>query len=335
MKVLFYGTPGVAVPFLEDLARDHSVVGVVTRADKPAGRGLALEAPPVKTKALALGLPVLQPVRSAEIAAEIASLSPDLAVAVAYGRILDKATLAVPRLGTLNVHFSLLPKYRGAAPVQWSLVRGETVTGVTVFWLDEGLDTGPVASSRSVPVGPEEDAAALFEKLAALGRTLLAETLAEAAAGRSRREPQVGEPSLAPVIKRSDARVSLDTPAPTVHNLVRGMSLGPRAFLDLVLGGRPVRLTLCKTSLEVPPAAPGDPGRPADVSPGTTGRGEAPVGAIVGIERGKGFLVQCGQGSRLWVLSVQPEGKRQMPAADFLNGARLKIGDVLSVRGAA
>jgi methionyl-tRNA formyltransferase len=317
VKVLFYGTPAVAVPFLEDLSSGHEVVGVVTRADKPAGRGLSLEAPPVKAKALELGLPVFQPVRSPDIAGAVAGLKPDIAVAVAYGKILDRPALAVPRLGTLNVHFSLLPKYRGAAPVQWSLIRGESETGVTVFLLDEGLDTGPVAASRSSPVGPDEDAGALFEKLVALGRGLLSETLAAAAAGAARRDPQAGEPSLAPLLRREDARLDFDMTAAGIHNRARGLSLGPRAFLDLELNARPLRLTVCRTSV--------DPGRSPTGVPGL----------IVGIERTRGFLVQCSEGSRLWILSVQPEGKRQMPAVDFLNGARLKAGDVLRVCGRA
>ncbi|MBI5883827.1 MAG: methionyl-tRNA formyltransferase [Elusimicrobia bacterium] len=319
MKVVFYGTPQVAVPFLDDLASSQEVVGVVTQPDKPAGRGLSLEAPPVKARALALGLPVFQPARSADIAAQVSPLAPDLAVAVAFGRLLDREALAVPKLGTLNVHFSLLPKYRGAAPVQWSLVAGETKTGVTVFWLDSGLDTGPIAASRSVEIGPDDDAGALFEKLVPLGRALLAETLAEIAGGKVRREPQAGEPSLAPLIEREHARISLDRSASSIHNLARGMSLGPRAFMDLDLKGKLMRLTVCRTCVDAAAPEPGDPMRPS-------------VGTIVAVERGRGFLIECAEGSRLWILSVQPEGKKQMPAVDFLNGARLRTGDVLRVR---
>ncbi|MBI4678517.1 MAG: methionyl-tRNA formyltransferase [Elusimicrobia bacterium] len=324
MKVVFYGTPAVAVPFLEDLARGHEVVGVVTQPDKPAGRGLKLDAPAVKQTAERLGLAVFQPETSADVAGYLQGLSADLAVAVAYGKLLKKDALELPRMGTLNVHFSLLPRCRGAAPVQWSLARGETRTGVTVFWLDEGLDTGPIAASRALDIGPDEDAAQLFERLVRLGRDLLAETVAEAAAGTARREPQSGEPSFAPVIKRDDVRISFGLTASRIHNLVRGMMLGPKAFLDLRLTGRSVRLAVCRTARDAPDAA----ACPASAQAPGERRTSAP-GAIVAVERGTGFLVQCSQGSRLWILSVQPEGKRQMPAVDFLNGARLKVGSVL------
>ena len=153
MKLLFFGTPQEAVPFLEACAREHEVLAAVTRADRPAGRGLALLAPPIKVRAQELGIPVFQPGKPLDILGEFRRLQADVAVVVAYGKILPKEVLESTRLGFLNVHFSLLPKYRGAAPIEWSLIRGETRTGVTVFWLDQGMDTGPIQDRREIAVG--------------------------------------------------------------------------------------------------------------------------------------------------------------------------------------
>lgn len=317
MKALFYGTPEVAVPFLELTAKRCEVAAVLSQPDRAAGRGLSVEPTAVKKKALELGLKVLQPERPSLVAAELAAAGADVAVCVAYGRILRRDVLAAPRLGTLNVHFSLLPKYRGAAPVQWSLVRGETETGVTIFWLDEGMDTGPIFTRRSTPVDPEEDAGSLMARLQTLGLEALDEALSELAAGRKRAEPQAGEPSLAPLIKREDARIStFDRPAAEVHNLVRGFRLWPRAYLDLEAGGASLRVLALKTRL----AGPADP--PGKGSPG----------AILAIDRAGGILIECSGRSSLWFLAVQPEGKKPVCAADFLNGLRLRAGDFLSLK---
>ncbi|MBI4423654.1 MAG: methionyl-tRNA formyltransferase [Elusimicrobia bacterium] len=305
MRLLFFGTPGIAVPFLEACAREHDVLAVVTRPDKPAGRGLALTPPPVKEAAQRLGLPALQPAASpSELAPALKALGADAAIVVAYGKILKPDLLASTRLGFLNVHFSLLPKYRGAAPIQWSLIRGETRSGVTVFWLDEGMDTGPVQAVRETEIGPDEDAPSLAARLTALGVELLSETLRAFDAG-VRRQPQTGEPSLAPRLTRADARVSLSWAAREVHDRVRGLRGGPTAYFEV--RGSPVNLL--RTSLET---AEG-PGRP---------------GFLVRVAAGGGFLIECLTGT-LWVHEVQPQGKRPLPAADFLNGLRLKAGDRL------
>lgn len=312
MKTLFYGSPALAVPFLDLLARKSEVLAVLTGPDQPAGRGLRVGPGPVKERALALGLRVLQPERPAAAAADLAALAPDLAVAVAYGRFLPPELLAVPALGSLNVHFSLLPKYRGAAPVQWSLVRGESRTGVTVFWIEGGFDTGPVFLQRGLDVGSDEDAGSLFARQSALGLEALAEALDEAAAGRVRRRPQTGEPSLAPRLKKEDGRLSFSRPARDLHNLVRGLRLWPTAYLELAAPA-PRHVRVLKTALGEPAADGGNP-RP---------------GAIVRVERGGGILVQCPDRSSLWLLTVQPEGKKPVAAADFLNGLRLGAGDLL------
>ncbi|MFH1725612.1 MAG: methionyl-tRNA formyltransferase [Elusimicrobiota bacterium] len=322
MKILFLGSPAVAVPFLEECVKlgDHSVEAVVTRQDRPSGRGLLLKPPPVKEAALRLGLRVLQPRKPSSAVPELRALAPDLAVVVAYGHIVKPDVLAVPRLGLLNVHFSLLPKYRGAAPVQWSLIRGERRTGVTLFWLDEGMDTGPVQRIAGVDVGPDEDALELFGRLVELGVRELRAALADLSAGRVRREPQAGEPSLAPKLKPEQARIHFGMPADELHNRVRGLRAGPKATLEVVAQGRPapLRVAVLRTGREES-AGKRPPDGPAP---------EAVPGRILRIEREKGILIQCDPG-RLWVREVQPEGKKQYFAADFLNGMRLRAGDRL------
>jgi methionyl-tRNA formyltransferase len=306
LKTVFMGTPDVAVPFLRLLASKTDVVAVVSQPDRPAGRGLNVVPKPVHAAAKELGLPVHQPAKPADIADALRSLKPDLTVVVAYGRLLKADVLSVPRLGSLNAHFSLLPKYRGAAPVQWALVKGETKTGVTLFWLDEGMDTGPIQAQAPADIGPDEDAPALLARLTALGVTLLDRELDALAAGRVVREPQLGEPSLAPLIKREDAAIDLNKDARSIHDLVRGFRSWPRASLgkELVL----------KTAL----AGPSDP--PGKGIPGT----------VLSVERSRGLLVECGSRSRLWFLEVQSEGKKPLAAVDFANGRRLAVGSVLS-----
>jgi methionyl-tRNA formyltransferase len=310
LKTIFFGTPETAVPFLRKLAERTQVVAVVSQPDKPAGRGLDTAQTPVKTSALALGLRVLQPSKPSEIAGELESLGADLAVVVAYGRILKPEVLASTRLGFMNVHFSLLPKYRGAAPVQWALVRGEKTTGVTLFWLDAGMDTGPVQAMRETAVGPDEDAGALLARLTTLGVEMLEAELPALAAGKVERRAQAGEATSAPLIKREDARIELSRPAEEIHDLVRGFRLWPRAYLEKA--GAP-RLLVLRTAL------------PSASEPAGRGR----PGRVLAVARGRGFLVECGSCSRLWFLDVQPEGKKTLNAADFANGARLAEGDFL------
>ncbi len=300
------------------MARDHEVAGVITQGDQPSGRGLRPQPSPVKTRALELGLRVIQPSRSSDIASAISGIESDLAVVVAYGKILKREVLDIPRLGCLNVHFSLLPRYRGAAPVQWSLVNGEKETGVTVFWLDEGMDTGPVQSRRSVAIDPDEDGVSLMSRLAEMGRALLSECLADIAAGRACREPQVGAPSLAPKLKKEDGRVTFNMSAMEIHNRARGLMPWPRAYVELERRGRGERLVLLQTSVAAGRAENG----PA---------GGGPAGVIL-LERSGRILIQCSKGGRLWVSQVQPEGKPTMSAGDFLNGMRLKVGQRLPLR---
>ncbi|UPT72859.1 MAG: methionyl-tRNA formyltransferase [Elusimicrobiota bacterium] len=190
LKTIFFGTPETAVPFLRLLAKRTEVLAVVSQPDKPSGRGLEVSSTPVKKAALELGLKVLQPARPSEIAAELKALGADFGVVVAYGRILKADVLTSTRLGLLNAHFSLLPKYRGAAPVQWALVKGETKTGVSLFWLDEGMDTGPVQDMTETSVGPDEDAPALLARLTAFGVGRLEAVIGDLSVGKVVRLPR-------------------------------------------------------------------------------------------------------------------------------------------------
>lgn len=313
MKTIFFGTPETAVPFLRLLAAKTEIVAVVSQPDKPSGRGLEIAPTPVKAAALELDLKVLQPAKPSEIAAELKALGADFGVVVAYGRILKTDVLSSTRLGLLNAHFSLLPKYRGAAPVQWSLVRGEKKTGVTLFWLDDGMDTGPVQSVVETDILPEEDAPALLARLTALGVKRLDATLADLSAGKVVRLPQVGVPSAAPLIKREDARLDLSRPAEELAGMVRGFRSWPRAWLELSSG----KVLVLKTEA----AAPCDP------------PGKGASGGVLAIERGRGILIECSSRSRLWFLDVQPEGKKPLNAAEFANGLRLAAGGFLPLSG--
>ena len=311
MKILFLGTPQIACGFLRRLAAaGHELCGVITQPDRPSGRGLSVCCSPVAGLAAGLCVPVLKPESRDALHEAVASLSPDLGVAVAYGRLIPERTLALARHGFINVHFSLLPKYRGAAPVQRALINGEKVTGVTIFWLDKGMDTGPVLLRREVPVESADDAASLFAKLSAAGEELLAEALPLIAAGAAPRQPQEGEPSLAPMLGPADAELDFSRPAAELNDRVRGLALGPRARFRLRAEGRP---PLAVQVLEAAPASAGEKGAP---------------GELLSVERGGGFIVKCGGGALL-VKTVKPEGKKAMRGSDFLNGLRLGPGDRL------
>ncbi|MBI4801879.1 MAG: methionyl-tRNA formyltransferase [Elusimicrobia bacterium] len=322
LKIVFLGTPAIACGFLSRLAEDGcDIAGVISQPDKPRGRGLKLCCPPVENSARELRFKTFQPRNAEELSAALSQLHPDLGVVVAYGRLIKKEALAQARFGFINVHFSLLPKYRGAAPVQWALIKGETVTGVTVFWLDEGLDTGPVFAAREVPVLPADDAFSMFKKTAAAGSDLLAGCLKKIAAGEIVKTPQTGPATSAPRIQCEHTRLDFSGPAGAAFNLVRGLACGPRARFEAVINAKKTVIQVLKVSL------PSASGRAPEAPAATDGRA-VPAGAITAIERGKGFFVKCGD-SELLIEEVQPEGKKPMKAADFLNGARLKAGDML------
>ena len=311
LRIIFLGTPDIACGFLSRIAASgHEIAGVISQPDRPVGRGLKLCCAPVNALAEELCFRTFKPATKAELHAVIAELKPDLAVVVAYGRLIPAETLALARIGFLNVHFSLLPRYRGAAPVQWALINGEKTTGVTLFWLDQGLDTGPVFLRREEAVLESDDAVSLFPRLAAAGAALLEEGLEKLSAGEMIREPQTGEPSTAPKLTKGLARLDFALPAAALLGKVRGLACGPRPRFDLRYPDRTLSVQVLSAALPAGPVKDGPPG------------------AVLSVEPGGGFIVKCGVGGLL-VKTVRPEGKKEMPASDFLNGVRLKPGDTL------
>lgn len=309
------GTPDFALPSLEALARaGEDVVGVVTQPDRPRGRGRGEAAPPpVKRAALALGLPVLQPERVGRpgAVAAIAALRPELIVVVAFGQILPAALLSVPARGCVNVHASLLPRYRGAAPIHWAILNGELQTGVTTMWMDEGLDTGDLILSRAVPIGPDETVGELHDRLAALGASCLLETLRLLRRGEAPRIPQAhDQASYAPRLTAADERIDWNRPAREIHNRVRGMNPWPVAH---ALTGRG-RLKVWRTRLPAEGAA--------------AGGASAPPGTVVAVRPGDGIDVQASD-APVTLLEVQPAGGRRMPADAYANGRALAPGQAL------
>jgi methionyl-tRNA formyltransferase len=312
VKLVFCGTPSFAVPTLEALlAAGHEIALVVSQPDRPVGRAQQLTAPPVKQAALAAGLAVTQPEKirnNAEFRAQLESRAPEAIVVVAYGRIIPPWMLVLPRLGCINLHGSLLPKYRGAAPIQWAVARGETFTGNTTMLLEEGLDTGPILLQRALAIGPEQTAADLFEELAIGGAPLVVETLAGLADGSLQPQPQNhAAATVAPILTREDGRMDFALHTAAEHkNRWRGFQPWPGAFA--ALEGK----KLIVHHLAV-----------ADASSFT-----APVSAQPGeiLVENHRFLVACAGNTWLELVEIQLEGKKRMAAADFLRGMQLTTG---------
>lgn len=308
MRVLFYGTPTFALPTLRALLAHHTVVAVVTQPDRPAGRGRRLQASPVKQLAVEQGLPVLQPPRLREPgwAERLATFAPDVALVVAFGQILPRAVLDVPRRGSINVHASLLPRYRGAAPVAWAVIRGEQETGVTTFLMDEGMDTGPILLQRAVPIAPDETAGELADRLAVLGAELALETLARLDALTPVPQDHAAA-TYAPRLTAQDRPLDWRRPAAELAARVRGLNPWPGATTETPVG----RLTIWRARAVA---------------------GEAPPGTLTAVD-GR-LLIGTGEGL-LEPVEVQPENRRAMTWAEFLRGARLIAGTAFGAHGGA
>ena len=309
LRIIFMGTAELSCASLTALARDEqfSVVAVVTQPDKPKGRELKLQPSSVKSLALKLGLPVLQPdrARDEKFIAQLRELKPDLIVVVAYGQILPQSILDLPRHGCLNVHTSLLPKYRGAAPIQWAIANGDTETGVTIMKMDAGLDTGPIVSQRRTPILPEDNSVTLHDRLAQLGAELLVQTIPDFVAGKIQPLPQPAEgASYAAKIKKEDGRIDWSLPAQTIWNRLRAFTPWPGAFTFLKAEPKPQLLKIWK----------------AEIVEKSGGAGE-----ILSADK-TGIVVGCGQNA-LRILELQREGGRRLPAAEFLAGHPLNTGE--------
>ncbi|HXU72773.1 MAG TPA: methionyl-tRNA formyltransferase [Polyangia bacterium] len=305
LRVVFMGSPEFAVPCLDALLATENVVAVVTQPDKPAGRGLGLQPPAVKVRALAAGVPVMQPtsVRKPPFLDELRALAPDVCVVVAYGKILPPEVLAAPKHGCLNVHASLLPKYRGAAPIQWAIIRGERETGVTLMQMDAGMDTGDMLAKRTLAIDEWVTAGQLHTRLAPLGAELLVEGLAKLTAGTLVREKQDdAAATMAPMLTKETGRVDFAAGARVVRDLVRGCDPWPTAYTSL--GGEPLKLFRAKV---------------------VSGRG-AP-GVVIGADR-DGLLVGCGDDAIAFA-ELQLPGKRRMASAALLAGRPMPVGTKL------
>ena len=313
LKTVFLGTPAIAVPFLETV---HNLpfcglAAVISQPDRPVGRGLRLSPSPVSIKAAEYGIPVFKPAKKLEIHSIIQELKPDIAVTCAYGRIILEETLKLSAHGFLNVHFSLLPAYRGAAPVQRALMAGEKESGVTIFRLDKGMDTGDILMKKPVPVEITDDAESLFAKLTAIGKNMLAESLELCAEGKAVFTKQEGEASYAAMISPDEAVFDFSGSAAETHNRIRGISCGPRARFMLNLPDKKTQAVQVAGTM------------PCEDMPGIHTPGQ-----IAKVEKNGGFYVKCAKGT-LYIKEVKPEGKKFMKASDFLNGARLKAGSVI------
>jgi methionyl-tRNA formyltransferase len=330
MKVVFLGTPEPAVPSLRALlASEHEVAAVVTRPDKPRDRAGGRAAPsPVKLVAEAAGVPVLQPARGRDpdFPAALAATGAEIGVTCAFGLLLPEPVLSALPGGFLNVHFSLLPAYRGAAPVQRALQDGVTVTGVTIFQLDEGMDTGPVLSRAEVPVEPGENAGALTARLAEVGAALLVETLGGIAAGALQPSPQPEQgASHAAKVTSADARLDFTASAAAVVNAVRAFTPAPGAWTTL--RGRRLKVLAASAPPALrPDAAPAPPGVTAVSAPPASGLGHAPAAGVlapgqVALAADGGLLVGAADGP-VRLERVQPDGKRPMDGADLARGLR-------------
>jgi methionyl-tRNA formyltransferase len=309
LRLVFCGTPQFAVPTLKSVLRaGHQVDLVVTQPDRAQGRGLELAAPSVKRTAIDAGLPVVQPDKiknNATFRAQLEAIQPDAILVVAYGRIIPKWMLDLPRLGNINLHGSLLPKYRGAAPIQWAIANGEAVTGTTTMRLDEGLDTGDMLLQREIAIAPDQTATDVLPLLAESGASLMVETLEGLMAGTILSIKQDdSRATLAPILKREDGLVNFRRPAMEIYNRWRGFQPWPGAYL--MLGRKKLTLHRLMPTEVSPKAAPGE----------------------VRIEHGRLF-VGCGDSTALELVEVQMEGKKGMPAADFLRGSQLRSGDRL------
>ncbi len=306
MKIVFMGTPDYAVKTLEALIEaGHDIAAVFAQPDKPVGRKQILTPPPVKVTALEHNIPVFQPssVKNGEAYNILKEINPDVIVVVAYGKILPKEILELTKYGCVNGHASLLPKYRGASPIQWCIVNGETETGVTTMLMDEGMDTGDILESSTVKIGENETAEELFERLSAVSAKLMVSTLEKLRKGEITPKKQMGEPSYAPIIKKEMAKLDFNKTANQVHNAVRGYYSWPCAFF--FHNGK--RIKVIKTAI----------GHFTSEKCGTV------------IGNTNDLCVACNNGSSIRILELQPEGSKPMSAKQMLCGKPIELGTVL------
>ena len=298
MKVVFMGTPDFAVPTLERIIQDgHEVIAVVTQPDKTRDRGLKLQYSPVKECALKHNIQVMQPDRikkDIEFIEKYKNLKPDVTVVVAFGQILPKDILETPKFGAINVHGSLLPNYRGAAPIQWAVINGEKVTGITTMYMDEGLDTGDMILKKELEIGEEETAGELYDRMAMLGADVLSETLKLIESGEAKREKQPEEYTYAPMLTKETGRIDWNKKTEEISSLVRGVNPWPGAYTEI--NGKKIKVS--KVSKADGCGAPG---------------------SIISASSKEGLIIAALDGA-IELIEIQPENKKKMLAKDYLRG---------------
>jgi methionyl-tRNA formyltransferase len=326
LRLLFCGTPNFAVPTLKHLLAqpDFEIAAVITQPDRPRGRGQEVSFSPLKQTALAANVPIFQPekIRTPESEQFLREANPDAIVIIAYGQIIPARLLNIPKLGWINSHASLLPKYRGAAPIQWAIANGETKTGITTMRIDAGMDTGDMLLQRETPIGSNETAPELAARLAEISAPLMAETLRGLRNGTLHSTPQDhSKASAAPLLKKEDGRINWNLPAETIFNRMRGFTPWPGAYTSfrgatchLLFGST---ATLGCAADEAPPHIPqlGTSAGPSHPAPSTI------------LYDGRELLVSCGEETLLRVSRVKVEGRKEVSALEFANGARLQSGE--------
>ena len=315
LRIVFFGTADFAVPSLAALVgAGHEILAVVSQPDKPQGRGMQMAASPVKKAAERLGLPILQPrrVRAASFVEKMRELRPDVLALAAFGQIIPQDLLDIPPLGPINVHGSLLPKYRGAAPIQRAVMAGDAETGVTTMRMEAALDTGDMLLKATLPIGPDDTSGTLFPRLAELGAALLLETLDGLANGTITRIPQDdAQMTLAPMITPEDSVLNWSETAQAIDCRIRGLSPKPGVFAKVEINGQAKRVKIWS-------AKPAETGAAPDAEPGTL---------LAIAKTPPALLVAAGGGTVARVLEAQPENGKRMAAAEWARGARLKVGD--------
>ena len=310
MRIVFMGTAELACPILRALHRGTEVVAVVTQPDRPKGRNLQLQFSPVKSTALELKIPVLQPARAREpeFVTALQQIAPELIVVVAYGQILPPTILNIPRLGCINVHTSILPKFRGAAPIQWALLNGESKTGVTIMKMDEGLDTGPILQIKETPITDSDNAETLHDRLAQLGAEIIVPTIEGYAVGHIQPQTQPAEgSSYARKITREDGQIDWKKPATTIWNQVRAFTPWPGGYTFQAAEGKRRLLKIWRALPD--PKQNGAPGE------------------VIELDK-KGVVIRCGE-QALRVTELQREGGRRTTAQEFISGNNIRAGELL------
>ncbi len=337
LRVIFCGTPRFAVPSLNHLLKqsEFKILAVYTQPDRPRGRGQEISFTPVKEVALAAGVPVHQPakIRAPEVEEELKALAPDVIVIIAYGQIIPGRLLTIPKLGWINLHASLLPKYRGAAPINWAIVNGEKKTGNTTMRIDAGMDTGEMLLQQELEIGADETAPELATRMSEAGAGLMAETLRGIASGAIAGQKQdEAAATLAPILKREDGLIDWSRTAVEIYNRMRGFTPWPDAYSQFRsqtchLHGKPVSKQEVEGGIKPPLRDEAEVGAKRDEADGRAKWDEADAEPGTIVSRGGRVRVVCGQSSLLELETVKLEGRKQVSAAEFANGARLQVGE--------